>query len=112
MPTKPKVKKLRPGIFLAACQQLLDVNTFFSCNAINRAIRADARERGAIEYHDSMESIAFAERFFYERLFGITSSWTFCQCCESYKEALQLRLMALALAHTLAVEQNAGRRVL
>lgn len=95
--SKPPVLSLT--VFLRAGGEIADGVECFSCLAIVRAMRV---ERGT-PYGPELR--------FYEQLFGLAGGWTFACRCEK-GSAKSVRLMALALAHTLAVEQNAGRRVL
>lgn len=102
MPPALDRPRLFPKVFILAGDIIALDRCEFSCIAVKKAAN---RVRRLCQFMSP-------ERAFYEDLFGICSIWTFCQTCESPKEAVQVRLMALALAHTLAVEQNAGRRVL
>lgn len=93
---KPRPQKLCPDVFLAAGQETALGRECFSCIAVRRAARL-AGLRSDLHLK------------FYEDLFEINFYWNFADHGPGVRN---LRLMALALAHTLAVEQNAGRRVL
>lgn len=108
MPKKLKPLQLLPEIFADAGKELLDGQTSFSCNAIQRALRTRFFGRSDAPYSTSSS----VELDFYERLFGINESWVFSQMVDDEDQVLPLQLMALALAYTLAVEQNRGRRIL
>jgi hypothetical protein len=112
--------KLRPHLYLETARLIIDAGFGHCCPAIALAAheqerKSGARTRASVKYGTEPEVVFFQHLFTvggdypsatFRRLFREVYGWG---VYISVEEERELRLMALALAHTLALEHNKGK---
>jgi hypothetical protein len=107
--------KLHTRLYLTAADMLLDHEHQYCCFAIDQASNIRLERMGLTECIYGEQA---PETVFFQGLFGLREEDSFATLYEDVfaplaspcmEELFELRLMALALAHTLALEHNKGK---